>query len=93
MEELLTVRGSRLTAVPRGGGFALLGTDRAGGIYATAGTPGQSWWGWGSVSEGKSMPGPPVAAVPWGNRIALFVADPNGGVYTAAGDPSTPWGR
>jgi hypothetical protein len=34
MEALLTVPGSRLTAVPLGGGFALLGTDVAGGIYA-----------------------------------------------------------
>ncbi len=86
------MRGSRITAVPRGSGCVLIGTDLAGEVYANTGAPGQTWWGWGSVSQGSTAPGAPVAAVPWDNEIALFLADPKGGVYTAAGDPQTGFG-
>jgi hypothetical protein len=92
METLLTVPGSRVTAMQHTvgqAGFTLLSTDLAGGIYATVWSRTTNWWDWGSVSQGSTTPGAPITAVPWGNRLALFVADPGGGIITAVGDPQT----
>src|SRR5262245_35549345 len=75
MEALVTVRGSRVTTIPQGDGFAVFATDLAGGIYGTVGIPGGTWWGWLTMSQGSTTPGGTVTAVQWGNNIALFIAD------------------
>jgi len=64
-------------------------------VRTAAWQPGdQTWRGWWSVANGKTLPGAPVSAVSRStDKLDVFVVGLDGVIYTAAWQPAdTTWG-